>query len=372
MKILLVYPGATWSPYDIACGYEDALSLTGHNVFSFPYHSYYALFHHLFTAWEKSGRDIGGDIKTQAAMWASRMVIPEAIEFVPDVVLVIMGVSFHIRAFRALFTLGLPVATVLTESPYCDVLQAGMASNSHTGLIFTNDKSSVESFDHILDAYGRSRIPVVYLPHSYNPEQHKPFDMDVDLYRQFASDIFFHGTMWKERAKLLEGLSEVSGLRKYDVQISGARFSPEHDKMVEGTLMDNRAMAIRYNCTKIALNHHRTEMYGDEAMPEWLDPYSLGPRAFEIAACGTFMLTDYRPEVTEVFGNTVAIYKDRDDLIAKAIYYLEHEDEREEMAAAAWQRVAQCSFLDRARGILIPAIQQHLLGGTNASITNHT
>lgn len=367
MKILLIYPGATWSPYDVACGVEDALTELGHDVLPFPHHSYYSMFTKTFSDWERRGHALGGPYKPLASMWASRMAIAEAVEFAPDVALVVMGISFHLRAYLSLYALGIPVAIILTESPYADTMQAGMIHKSLARLVFTNEKISAHTLPEILSTVN-NRTPVVYLPHSYNPRQHKVMPLDDGLRRQFGSDIFFHGTLWNGRRELLDQVKATRKLRGYNVKITGARFSVEQDKMVDGNLVDNREMAIRYNCTKIAINHHRQEAHGG-GMIKTL-PYSLGPRAFEIAVCGAFQLSDYRPELRDVFGDTVAVYHDAKDLIAKANYYLLHENEREEMAAAARLRVAKCSFLDRCRDIIVPALEQYL-GGTNANCTNH-
>src|SRR4030065_2583401 len=96
-------------------------------------------------------------------------------------------------------------------------------------------------------------------------------------------------------------------------------------------LVDN-AELIKYYCgTKIALNHHRT-IVGKDSRGEELhidQAYSLGPRAYEIAACGAFQLCDdTRPELQEVFGDSVATYRDGGDLRDKIAYYLSHDDER--------------------------------------------
>ena len=50
MKILLVYPGASWSPYDVATGYEAALRSLGHEVVTFDYHLEYGFFKR-YLAW---------------------------------------------------------------------------------------------------------------------------------------------------------------------------------------------------------------------------------------------------------------------------------------------------------------------------------
>jgi len=88
--------------------------------------------------------------------------------------------------------------------------------------------------------------------------------------------------------------------------------------------------------------------------------WSLGPRAYEIAACGAFQLSDERPELREIFGDAVATYVDGADLRRKVDYYLTHEGEREEMALEALDLVQSCSFEDRAEQILLPTIKEVL------------
>ena len=125
--------------------------------------------------------------------------------------------------------------------------------------------------------------------------------------------------------------------------------------------LDNEELASRYAQTKIALNHHRTIISGGDEGEKHIErnqAYSLGPRAYEIAACGAFQLCDdTRPEIFEVFGDSVATYSGADDLKNKVDYYLTHESERREMAAVSHERVQGCSFVDRAAEVVIPAIE---------------
>ena len=61
----------------------------------------------------------------------------------------------------------------------------------------------------------------------------------------------------------------------------------------------------------------------------------LPQRIFDIMGAGGFLLTNYQPELTEYFeiGKEVAVYESQQDLLEKIAYYLEHEDERVEIAA---------------------------------------
>ena len=87
--------------------------------------------------------------------------------------------------------------------------------------------------------------------------------------------------------------------------------------------------------------------------------YSLGPRAYEIAACGAFQLCDdQRPELHDIFNGSIPTYKDAADLQDKIGYYLAHDAEREALRAESLKRVQACSFVERARDIVIPRIKQ--------------
>ena len=71
--------------------------------------------------------------------------------------------------------------------------------------------------------------------------------------------------------------------------------------------------------------------------------------------CGAFYLVEDMPELGEFFevGREVATYGDMDELVEKCRYFLEHEDEREQIRVAGhkralrdhtWQRRFQMAF----------------------------
>jgi spore maturation protein CgeB len=132
-------------------------------------------------------------------------------------------------------------------------------------------------------------------------------------------------------------------------------------KQADLLVRDNAALARWYNGAAIALNHHRTCIAAGDELQHITDgaAWSLGPRAFEIAACGAFQLCDdTRPELTHVFGDSVATYHDAEELRDGIRHYMQHPDTRREMAAEALRRVSGCSFAARAESVLIPALQE--------------
>lgn len=344
MKISLIYPGATWSVMDVARGYETALRALGHQVSVFDYHTQ-AAFYGQYLAWlsENKGMSFPEDAVT---VLASERVAIEVLDTLPDVVLIVMGLALHRRAYELMNRLGIPRALILTECPYNDDRQWQLLAKGHIQIAFANDKASV------IPLRGTG-VRVEYLPHSFDPERHFP----APVGERYQRDVFFHGTLWPER----EALFKTLDLRPYRSHVGGVAWDGENQRMV-GDIIENEEMAQWYRGAKIVLNPHRTIKTYGECVGEG-EAWSLGPRAFEAAACGAFQICDdSRSELAEVFGQSVPTFRGVDDLQSKIGYYLaqEQEDERRAMAKEAYQRVQQCTFERRARDILLPAIEEVL------------
>ena len=64
-------------------------------------------------------------------------------------------------------------------------------------------------------------------------------------------------------------------------------------------------------------------------------------RVFDILSCGGFCLTNYQPEIAEYFvdGEDLVMYSSMEDLVMKAAYYLEHDEEREQIARSGYEKL---------------------------------
>lgn len=64
-------------------------------------------------------------------------------------------------------------------------------------------------------------------------------------------------------------------------------------------------------------------------------------RVLDIMACGGFCLTNYQPEIEEWFreGEEIVQYGSMEELMDKAGYYLEHEEERKKIAENGFEKV---------------------------------
>jgi spore maturation protein CgeB len=66
-------------------------------------------------------------------------------------------------------------------------------------------------------------------------------------------------------------------------------------------------------------------------------------RVFDILGAGGFLITNYQEDLCEYFeiGKDLVIYENEEDLLNKVRYYLEHEEERKEIAKNGYNKVKQ-------------------------------
>lgn len=344
MRILLIFPGHGISTIDVAKGYESALRELGHDVRAFNYHNSLRFYQEALDRW----KEINPAFEFSKADWlklSSDMVVLEAVEFAPHLIIVACGFVLAQNTYKLLAThLGIPMVLILTESPYLDEQQAAIMQQSRARMTFTNERRSVP----YLSRFG----PVCYLPHSYDPARHKPMNVNGE----HQSDVFFCGTMYEERQAIFDAVN-WGGI---DARIIGPVVG---DREVEGGML-NEELVRHYNGTRVALNMHRTSIgVFDERIMHIEDgaAWSLGPRAFEIAGCGAFQICDAsRGELWDVFGDSVPSFETAAELEWLVKSYLTNDSARHELAQKQHERVAPCTFVNRARDILMPAIEEVL------------
>jgi glycosyltransferase involved in cell wall biosynthesis len=251
--------------------------------------------------------------------------------------------------------------TVGTESPYNDKDSEDLASVST--VFGVNDLASV---DRMAAVTARKGGAALYLPTAWTRGVHEPAPPSAER----VSDVFFCGTGFDERGDLFSAVDwEALGVR---FRLAGfwpgsdqevVTPSPEErrlgqvpighwpglKKYMAAGLVDNRELPGWYASAKIVLSVHRSYRPEDED-DGVAQALSVGPRVYEAAACGAFQLCDdSRPELAEIFGESVPTYEagNADDLAAKVLFYLGQPELRREMALEAMERVARHSYDDR-------------------------
>ncbi len=343
-SILLVHPGAAFSTRDVFDGVKAGLEAHGVTVIEYP-----------LDGWLKRSEALvegaieAGTLKDPVIPFvlASERLPSIAIANHVDAVLVISGGNVHpapiavLRILQGEYKRPFPVAVYCTETPYAPEDSFARFYN----IVFTNERKHAGRFPH--NKY------VEYLPMAYNPAVHRPGPIEDEL----ASDVLFIGTGFEERQDLLYAV-DWSGI---DFRLMGGFW--EQRGAIEGAatlepegVVKNTESVRYYRSARINLNLHRTTTIygaGPHIAPD--DAESLGPRAYELAACGAFQLIDdARPEVVDVFGDTLPTFKawNAGDLERQARYYLARPDARARHARAALEAVRPHTWHARARRML--------------------
>lgn len=331
MRIMVVHPGAAWSTADVYTGLCAGLQANGVSLIEGRLDTILNWYGSLVKQGVGDGvlaADallLGGDLNRSALV--SAHITRAALLHRPDWVIVVSGHNFNAHDAQALRRAGLKIALVCTESPYWMDVEPKIAQ--FYDVVFTNERSAVKAFNH---------PRCHYLPHAYNPAVHT-----ADGPKGPPSDVVFVGSLFDERRALFNA-----------VDWTGVDFVLRGHFIDAVDIVDNSATAAYYRSAKISLNHHRTTtMHGSGKHIARAE--SLGPRAYEIAACGGFMLCDNsRPEIFDVFGDTVPMYEagDAADLEHSIRYWLRFDEARARWANEQHEAVKPHSWIARAKQIL--------------------
>jgi hypothetical protein len=272
-----------------------------------------------------------------------------------DVVLVVSGMLMHPDAVIMMKRTGLRVVCLFTESPY-DQERELMFADLIDGC-WTQERSSLKAFQLV-------NKNSAYLPHGWHPNIHRPeaeFVSDVQ-----AHDVVFVGSGFPERITFFNAI-DWAGI---DIGLYGTwKDLGLKDSLLPsvraGNISNEMASAL-YRKAAVGLNLYRTRTgWRGAGLPVRVEGESLSPRAYELAACGVFHLSAYRPEVREVFGELVPTFQTPQEAEALIRSWLPRAAERAEIARQLPARVAEMSWVARAASVL--GDLERLLGQSKAA-----
>lgn len=335
MRLGVIHPGAGFATHDVYTGVVGGLRANGVTVDEHRIDSILNWYDAAVSAGVAQGvmtaQAVDNRVLNRHAL-ASAHITRDILHTPPDAVLCVSGHAYHKDDVAILKRAGIKTAVLLTESPYFGPLE--MEIGSWYSTIFTNERKAQP----LLNLVGNAH----YLPHAFNPTIHTQDGPKAD-----PCDVVFIGSLFDERRALLAGV-DWTGIQRiirgYDLHTGVA------------DLVENFDTAAYYRSASIALNHHRTTTsHGTGQHIQSDEAESLGPRAYEIAACGGFQLMDdSRSERYAVFGDWAPTYRmgDSSDLERQIRYWLRRPDRRAETAQAMCQAVQEHSWVNRAAQLL--------------------
>lgn len=340
LKILLCHPGASFSVSDVYNGLCKALKAQGHEVIEYRLDGRIdSMGGWLDYQWRKAGKP------DPRPTWADKLYLSgvplfeRALRTLPDWVVVVSAMYVHPDLLVLLKRLGVPTAYVFTESPYD--LDKELKVAPLANVIFTNERSCV-------DAFRAVQPHSYYLPHAYDPEVHRP-DVEIpdDTPRH---DVVFVGTGFQERIDILSAVDwEGIDLGLYGTWgLLGSRHQLR--RFVRSDAIPNKRATELYRAARIGLNLYRTSRGYGRFVPRIQHAESMNPRAYELAACGVYQISDWRAEALELFGDTcVGTARTASDMGKLIRAALNHDTFRQNMAQHALEAVTPHTFAARAQ-----------------------
>ncbi|MFN8589579.1 MAG: glycosyltransferase [Candidatus Eisenbacteria bacterium] len=168
---------------------------------------------------------------------------------------------------------------------------------------------------------------VFYFDKGFSPEVHRPWPVTPERRAKFGGDVGFVG--WPEAAR--EKSMRALARHGIPVRIWGPwpKWKRSSNLLVEGRPLWDQEYAMALSSFRINLGFLRR-----------VNRDRHTTRSIEIPACGGFLLAERTDEHLALFreGVEAEFFGDDAELVAKAEYYLAHEEERARIAAAGLAR----------------------------------
>jgi len=349
MKVLLAHPGASWSTADVFDGLNYGLQQLGVEV------QHYRLdtrleasanaLHALWRKRKKAQPDLPKPNNVDIVYHAGVGIVEAALRWQPDVVLIVSAMFLHPDVVLMLKRARQRVCVLFTESPYDHAEELKIAAMVDG--CWTNERACLPDFRAVNPRSG-------YLAHGWHPLKHGPHPLDLGVGVR-AHDVVFVGSFFPERVEFFNAI-DWTGI---DLGIYGTWKGLGLKKQVRaccyGDQIENVYASALYRAAKIGLNLYRTR--GSKRLPlthadgRRLVPESLSPRAYELAACGAFSISEARAEVSEVFGERVPTFSTAAEASVLMRTWLQDDSGRRQMAAELPACVAEASWVERAKTV---------------------
>lgn len=281
-----------------------------------------------------------------------QQLLPDIRQFQPEFVLTLCGpCSFlPVNIVRHIRNLDIPIGVWFVDDPYAidNALQVAVEYD----IVFTIDSGCVPYYEH----FGCRRV------------HHLPLGTDTDIFRPFIphtsyeSDICFIGTGYNNRLRFMQQL-----LRELDpnlhVKIVGHYW--ESADWSGGCIPRLRSKWINFsetpryfNGAKIVLNIHRS---ADDKLIDknktGAPAHSINNRTFDIAACCSMQLIDYRPDLHLFYnpGKELLSFQCPQECAGLIQEYVYDEDKRRTvLSSKAYERTrSQHTFVKRLQKMIV-------------------
>jgi hypothetical protein len=169
--------------------------------------------------------------------------------------------------------------------------------------------------------------------------------------REPSIDVSFVGKLsgdHKERARFIDRLCRELTIELWGSSTKG--LAPHALRQYRGSAWGADMFAVTRK-SKVALNQHEA----------WAGAHANNLRLYEATGVGTFLLTDWKPDLDRLFipGVEVVTYQSLEECVEMAQYYLAHDEERETIARAGQARTLKEHTYDKRMIELVDIITKY-------------
>jgi spore maturation protein CgeB len=261
-------------------------------------------------------------------------------DFRPNLIIVVKGVHVLPKTLQEIKQIGIPVVNW-----HVDDFFNPRYTTPYSDEVFRLYDIHFSSRPHLFEEYWqRGANRVEYLEFCFDPTIFYPLDSVQN--RKLLYDVSLIGNWSKSREQWLKGLSPF-----FEIFIWGGSWHHTTTLKKEPNIhiMYKRADLEDYSRvvskSKICLNILTKENRDETNL-----------RNFEISACKGFQLCNRTQQLLSIFkeDEEIALYGTTEELIDKVRHYLEHEDERNEIAKKGFEMITsgEHTFLSRCKEVV--------------------
>lgn len=173
------------------------------------------------------------------------------------------------------------------------------------------------------------RLNVKLYSEAFNVRYHRKPDMTKAVCEaEVSTDVMTYGTMYPYRCRMLKAVADSGINLKIYGTIPHRFYNHDLDKCYQNKYITGMEKSRLLYGAKIVFNQmHYAEIE------------SVNNRFFEVNGSGAFQLSDYRPILKDLLpiNPELVSFRDIDEGIEKIKYYLNHDDERYEIAQKVYE-----------------------------------
>lgn len=191
--------------------------------------------------------------------------------------------------------------------------------------VFFNQKDAVEEFNKLNEKQAE------WLPHAAEPKAYPK----INIIKKY--DVGFVGHI--QDTVNYNGFTRTDALDRLFKEFPNFYYGSRNPAFPQKNLFEDAAK--KFSLSKIVFNISIKD--------------DVNMRVFEALSTGSFLLTNWLPTLGDLFedGKHLVTYKTLDEMVEKAQYYLEHEEEREKISEAGYQEfISKHTYNHRVRRIL--------------------